>query len=191
MSPEQSFRKISALGGASTNFRPWEFITTNMPQFDPTGRFIAYLRARAPGTPSTVPEHTVIHTIATGEEREWAEPHTHSAGWAADGREIVGWQHDGSVVICTVADAQCRKVTRGSSPVWPLGSPRIYFARPGNPAAPQELWSVAFDGSDERFETKMGLFRPIDRAFTVSRDHVAVWANFHAGRHEVWTATVK
>ena len=191
VSPEQSFRKISVLGGASTNFKPWEFTTTHMPQFDPTGRFIAYLRARAPGMPPTVPEHTVIHTIATGEEREWPEPHTHAAGWSADGREIVGWQHDGSVVICTVDDGQCRGVTKGSSPAWPLGSPRLYFARPANPGARQELWSVAVDGSDERLETTMGRFRPIDRFFTVSRDHVAAWANFHAGRHEVWTATVR
>ena len=54
-----------------------------------------------------------------------------------------------------------------------------------------ELWSLALDGSDERLESAIGLFCPIDRAFTVSRDHVAAWANFHTGRHEVWTAVVK
>ncbi len=130
VSPEQSFRRISAVGGASTKFNAWEWITASAPQFDPTGQFIAYLRARPPGAASSIPEHTVIHTISTGEEREWPEPHTHPTGWSQDGNAIVGWRHDGSIMICTVSDSRCRKVTNGSTPVWPSGSERLYFLRP-------------------------------------------------------------
>ena len=83
--PELSFRKVSALGGPSTSFHPWDWWTTNAPTFDPTGRFIVYCRNRPIGAPSTVAEHTVIHEVATGQEREWPEPHTHPGGWSPDG----------------------------------------------------------------------------------------------------------
>lgn len=60
-----------------------------------------------------------------------------------------------------------------------------------NPGAPQDLWSAALDGSAERREAALGMFRPIDRFFTVSRHGLAAWSNMQSGRHEVWTATVK
>ena len=191
VNPERAFLRMSALGGGSTTFRQWEWTTANAPQFDPTGRFVAYLRARPPGAPSSIPEHTVIHTIATGEERVWDEPHTHPSGWSKDGGSIAGWQHPGSVVICTVADGQCRKVTTGVGPAWPLGSDRLYFLRPADPSKPQELWSIGVNEGDERFEAAVGLFRPIDRVITVSPNHVAAWANLQPGRYEVWTATIR
>ena len=94
-------------------------------------------------------------------------------------------------MVCTSNEGRCVPVTKGVGPVWPMGSTRLYFLRPVDPAKPEELWSVDVDGSDERFESPIGLFRPIDRFLTVSRDHVAAWSNFQAGQHEVWTAVVK
>ena len=63
------------LAGPATEFRPWNWETSIAPYFDPTGRFLAYLRQRAPGAPQSVTEQTVIHDIATQEERVWPEPH--------------------------------------------------------------------------------------------------------------------
>ena len=40
--PTVSFRRVPALGGPSTEFRPWNWETSNSPYFDPTGRFLAY-----------------------------------------------------------------------------------------------------------------------------------------------------
>jgi Tol biopolymer transport system component len=191
VSPEESLRRVPALGGPSVAFRQWEWTTSNAPQFDPTGRLIAFLRQRPLGAPPTTPEHTVIHEIETGREQEWPEPHVHPAGWSSDSRSIVGWRHDGTIVICGVADGICRVVTKGAAPVWPPGGTRIFFARPQNPTAPQELWSVSIDGSDERHEAQMGAFRSIDRFFTVSRDGLAAWARSDGGTHQVWRASVR
>jgi Tol biopolymer transport system component/predicted Ser/Thr protein kinase len=189
--PEQSFRRIPALGGPSVAFRPWEWTTTNGPQFDPTGRFIAFLRQRPLGAPATVPEHVVIHEIATGRERQWTEPHVHPGGWSDDGQSLVGWQHGHMVVICGVADESCRPLTNGTTPVWPPGSGRIYFLRPEDRNAPQELWSIGVDGTGERHEASLGRFRPIDRFVAVSREGLAAWSQIQPGRHEVWTAAVR
>jgi len=189
--PEQSFRRVPALGGPSVAFRPWEWTTENTPAFDPSGRFIAYLRQPPVGASSSDSEHMVIHEVATGREREWPAGHVHPTGWSQDSGSIVGWRHDNTVVFCRVEDGSCRVLTKGSMPVWPPGSARVYFLRPENRSAPQELWSMAVDGSAERFEAHLGRFRPIDRFVAVSRDGVAAWSPFQPGRHEVWTAAVR
>jgi len=189
-SPEQSFRKISAMGGPSSSFRPWEWSTSHLPYFDPTGRFIVYLKQRPIGAPTTIPEHTIVHEIATGVERPWPEPHIHPGGWSPDGSEIVGWRHDGNIAICK-PDGTCRALTKGTLPAWSSGDGRIYFLRSADFAATQELWSIATNGTTERREADLGSFRSIDVFFTVSRDGLVAWAPFRAGRHEIWTATVK
>ena len=61
--PTVSFRRVPALGGPSDEFRPWNWETSFMPYFDPTGRFLAYLRQRRPGAPPDISEHTVIHDV--------------------------------------------------------------------------------------------------------------------------------
>ena len=147
-------------------------------------------RQNPPG-PQGSSHRTIIHEVATGREREWPEPHVHPTGWSHDSRSIVGWRHDGAVVICRLEDGACRVLTTGALPVWPNGADRVYFARPLERTEPQDLWSIGIDGTDERLEAHMGVFRPIDRFFTVSPGGQAAWASFEAGRHAVWTAQVR
>jgi Tol biopolymer transport system component len=190
--PELSFRRVSALGGPSTKYRDWDWTTHFGPTFDPTGRYIAYVKRLDSERTGPASDRTAILEIETGREVHWAEPHTHVSGWSADGTEVVGSRHDGLVYVCRVVDESCRRVTKGASPVWPGGRGRIYVARPARSEGPQEVWSVAQDGSDERREAALGLFRPIDRFFDVSPDgRRIVWAPFRAGRHEVWIAALR
>jgi Tol biopolymer transport system component len=193
--PTVSFRRIPATGGPSTEFRSWNWETSTSPYFDPTGRLIAYLRQRPPGTPQTVTEHTVIHEIATSQERVWPEPHTHPSGWSLDGSEFVGSQHaEGGgfvVVICRVADETCRPITRGSTPKWSPGDGRLYFLRPAGPGGSYALWTIAVDGTDERRIADLGTFRQIDTFFDVSKDGLITWAPMTAGSAQLWTATLK
>jgi eukaryotic-like serine/threonine-protein kinase len=42
--PTRTFRRVPALGGASVEFRRWEWATSDAPMFDHTGRYLAYLR---------------------------------------------------------------------------------------------------------------------------------------------------
>ncbi len=189
--PSPSFRRLPAVGGQSTEFRPWIWETQTAPYFDPTGRFIAYARRRPPGATTAQPDATVIHELATGMNHVWPPPYTRPSGWLPDGVSILGWQHDPDpgrqvLVICRVADRSCRAIGRGRAPRWSANDSRIYFLRPESGV--ERLWSVGIDGTDERPVATLGTFRAIDLFFDVSRDGVVVWAPFLAGRRELWTA---
>jgi Tol biopolymer transport system component len=194
--PTVSFRRVPVEGGPSTEFRAWNWETSFAPYFDRTGRYIAYLRARPPGAPMTVPEHTVIHDVETTEERVWAAPHTHPNGWSSDGASIVGVQHSTDntginvIVICTVADEKCRPITRGLSPKFSPQDDRLYFLRAAGRGS-YALWTVAVDGTDERRVAELGSFRQIDIFFDVSKDGLITWAPMTPGSAQLWTATLK
>jgi eukaryotic-like serine/threonine-protein kinase len=193
--PTVSLRRISAVGGPSESFRPWTWIENSAPYFDPSGRYIAYLRQRPIDAPPTVTEHTVIHEIATGQERIWPEPHTHVSGWSPDGAFIVGWQHgpksgEDLTVICRVLDASCRRLTLGSQPRWSTGDGRIYFLRP-TPTGISDLWSIGIEAADERRVMGLGTFRSTDVFFDISPDGLVAFAPFTPGRQELWTANIK
>jgi len=89
-----------------------------------------------------------------------------------------------------VADFACRPIADGSLPVWSADEQRVFVVRPEHTAAPQEVWSVKMDGTDERLVASLGRFRQIDRFFDVSKDGRLVWSSFIEGRHEVWTASI-
>jgi len=117
--PTQTFRRISADGGVSTEFRPWRWETENTPVFDPTGRFVAFTRQRAPGAPSGGPrDATIIEDVQAGSQRELPGEHMHVRQWSTDGGSILGWRHDGKAWTCRVADVACRSIADGNYPVW-------------------------------------------------------------------------
>jgi Tol biopolymer transport system component len=193
VSPTVTFRRMSALGGPSTEFRKWEWETTGAPYFDPTGGLVAYTRQRSPSAPPGS-EHTIIHDVATGKEREWPEPHTHINDWSPDGSLVAGSQHGprGSLVtVCRVAEAECRQLTGGSFPKWSPAGDRLYFVRPAAKGGSTELWSIGADGSSEQRVLDLGTFRFIDVFFDISTTGKLTWAPLHAGRQELWTAAVK
>jgi hypothetical protein len=163
-----------------------------MPVFDPTGRFVAFTRQRAPGAPrGGSPDATIIEEVQTGNQRQIPGEHLHVRQWSADGGSILGTRHDGKAWTCRVADAACRAIVAGNFPAWSADEQRVFVIRPSNnAAAPQEVWSVKADGSDEQLVASLGRFRQIDRYFDVSRSGQLVWSPFIEGRHEVWTATL-
>ena len=190
--PTRSFRRISADGGPSTEFRPWRWETENMPVFDPTGRFVAFTRQRAPGAPrGGARDATIIEEVQTGNQREMPGDHMHVRQWSADGGSILGARHDGKAWTCRVADAACRAIVDGNLPAWSADEQRVFVVRPStNAGAPQEVWSAKADGTDEQLVASLGRFRQIDRYFDVSRSGQLVWSPFIEGRHEVWTAAL-
>jgi hypothetical protein len=70
------------------------------------------------------------------------------------------------------------------------GDGRIYFVRPAGRDT-VDLWSIAADGTDERRLFNLGAFRAIDIFFDVSKRGDVVWAPFHAGERQVWSAMVR
>jgi len=191
--PTPTFRRIPAVGGASVEFRKWRWETQNAPFFDPTGRFIVYVRQSLPDAPpGHPPDTTVIEEVATGRTIELPQPHMHPGRWSPDGKFIVGARHDGKAWICPADAGACHAVTAGTQPVWSPDASRILVIRPANDSsAPQELWSANTDGSDERLIANLGAFRSIDRSFDVSKKGVIVWTPFVAGQQQLWTASVK
>lgn len=191
--PTISFRRVPAVGGASTAFRDWEWQTENAPFFDPSGRYIAYLRQRPLDAPPETPEALVIHEVATGRERELPGEHSHMGRWSPDGRELVVWRHDGNVWICEVVESgTCRVVTQGHAPVWSGDGQRVFVLRaPAGWQSSLEVWSVDPDGGDQRREASLGRFRALDRHFDVSRDGALTWAPWRPGQQELWTAAIE
>ena len=193
--PEVSFRRIPAVGGASTEFRKWSWEEQNAAFFDPTGRFIAYTRQQPLGRRAEKPEALVIQSLETREERELPGEHSHMGRWSLDGDELVVWRHDPNVPRrhntwrCEVESGACRFVTQGTAPVWSGDGQRIHVMR--GPAEGVEVWSVDRDGGSARLEASLGAFRAIDRYFDVSRDGMLAWAPWRPGKYEVWTATLK
>ncbi len=157
--PTQTFRRMSAEGGVSTEFRRWRWETENAPMFDPSGRFVAYTRQRAPGARAGPRDATIIEQVETGSQRELPGEHMHVRQWSADGTSILGWRHDGKAWTCRVADFACRPIADGSLPVWSADEQRVFVVRPEHTAAPQEVWSVKMDGTDERLVASLGRFR--------------------------------
>jgi eukaryotic-like serine/threonine-protein kinase len=189
--PTQTFRRIDADGGISTEVRQWRWETENAPLLDPSGRFVAFTRQHAPGAPRGGPrDATIIEELQTGSQREMPGDHMHVRQWSADGESIFGWRHDGKAWMCRVADGACRAVASGTAPVWSADERRVFVMRPADPAAVQEVWSVQTDGTGEQLVATLGRFRQIDRFFDLSKDGRLVWSPFIEGRHEVWTASL-
>ena len=193
--PTVSFRRVPALGGPSTEFRPWSWEREFAPYFDPTGRFIAYLRQPPPGAAAkAAPVQMVIHDVSSGQETVGPE-FRGIGGWSPDGSSVVGWQRDAKtgtsvIAICRVADGDCRVVTQGTAPKWSQQGNLLYFLRPAG-GGTQELWTIAVDGTGEHLVANLGAFRPIDVFFDLSRDGLVAWAPFRSGDHQLWTAHIK
>ena len=59
----------------------------------------------------------------------------------------------------------------------------------GTGDSPQQ--TIATDGTDERRLFNLGGFRAIDIFFDVSKRGDVVWAPFHPGERQVWSALVR
>jgi WD40-like Beta Propeller Repeat len=188
-SPTNTFRKVSAHGGASSEVASgWGWVTQFDAREDPEGGRIIYSKLDR-GRPVS----TMIRDVATGQETAFTMPLMHSR-WSADGRFIAGGTLDetlsketpakGEVMICPVDGGPCRELTRGFMPHWSGDDSRVYFQRVGNFEDGRELWSVSRDGGDER---KVMDLRPLSLApfYDVSAAGLIVWIQFRRGNSEL------
>jgi serine/threonine protein kinase len=189
--PEQSLRRVPALGGQSTQVLPWEWQTHYAVQFAPGGDRIVYTRRNALGSRSPQPEATMVYEVAGGREHELPQPYLNAPRFSHDGRYIAGSQRDGTIGVCQADGTACRTLGRGGSVNWSPDDTRLYFLRGPATGSDQEVWSVALDGRDERKERDIGSLRAIDRFFDLSITGEIVFAPVTEGRRELWTARLR
>jgi Tol biopolymer transport system component/DNA-binding winged helix-turn-helix (wHTH) protein len=182
--PKDSLRKVSARGGDSTEVMPWAWDTRV--ELDPREQAIVFVRGR----------QTVIRQLQSGRETTLDHPLT-MARWSTDGQMILGTEtvragnfDTWNIVRCTVATSSCSTLTSGHNPVPSSDSQRIYFMRPGT-SGMRSLWSADLDGRDERQLADIGPFLLPDVSFDVSPNQTIVWPAFHAGKSEIWMATLR
>ena len=199
LTPHLSFRRVPAVGGASEAVLPMKWEEQNFPQFDPTGRLMAYTSSESQGpvSISTSQEtgkgvRTMIRDMTANTEHALPGPGLHMPRWSRDGTSLLGSRDDGTIAVCAVDGSGCRTVTRGGYAAWSGDGSQIYFLR--NPAAgasgERELWSVNADGTAPRMIRRIGPFRLIDTFIDVSPQNQIVWTKYQAGRRELWAATV-
>jgi Tol biopolymer transport system component/DNA-binding winged helix-turn-helix (wHTH) protein len=181
--PTDSFRKVAASGGESLEILPWAWDTKV--ELDPHERALVFVRDR----------HVIIRHMHNGREIT-LDRSVDFPRWSPDGQTIFGTETVGhesfntwNVVRCEVASRSCSTLTSGHSVVPSPDGQRIYFMRPA-PRGMRSVWSADVDGRDERALGEIGPFRLPDIMLDVSRDGVIVWPAFHAGKPEIWTATL-
>jgi Tol biopolymer transport system component len=182
--PTSSLRKVSTTGGDSTEVLPWTWDTRV--ELDPREQAIAFVRGR----------QVVIRQLLSGREAVLDRP-LHDARWAPDGQMIfatetvrVGSFDTWNVVRCAVATWSCSTLTSGHNAVPSRDGQRVYFMRPGM-AGMRSLWSADLDGRDERGLGDIGPFLLHIVSFDVSPNQTIVWPAFHAGKPEIWMATLR
>lgn len=202
--PKDSFRRVSVLGGGSTEAGPWPW--NSWVELDPSDRAVVYNRpgesaprVEVPAAPGGLPVAdsgvTIVRQLESGLEttlgRALIKPR-----WSPDGKTIFGTEqvrladvNSWNVVSCDSTSGTCHTVTKGGNVVPSPDGRSLYFTRPAKQGM-RQLCTTDVDGRNERFLGEIGPFRLPDIGFDVSREHLIVWPAFHQGRPEIWTARI-
>ena len=163
---------------------PWAWDTHV--ELDPREQAIVFARGR----------QVLVRQLQGGREMPLNRP-LNIPRWSSDGQMIfatetvrAGSLNTWNVVRCAVATGSCSTLTSGHSVVPSRDGQRIYFMRPGT-AGMRGLLSADVNGHNERDHGAIGPFRLTDVNFDVSPNHIVVWPAYHAGKPEIWMATLR
>jgi TolB protein len=179
--PALSFRQVSAEGGPSRTVLPWNWEVQNAPQFDPSGRRLAYTRLGKDAV-------TLVRDVGTGAERSLPLL-MHRPTWSPDGRWLTGSHSTpGIVARCSVDDNTCTDVAPGANARFGPDGSTVWFLRLVPGSFECELWEFDVRTKRERSHGRIGPFRTIDRHFDVSSRGALAWAPMAEGLPELWVA---
>ena len=202
--PKDSFRRISVLGGGSTEAGPWPW--NSWVELDPFDRAVVYNepgesapRVEVPAAPGGLPVAdagvTIVRQLESGLEttlgRALIKPR-----WSPDGKTIFGTEevrladrNTWNVVSCDSTSGTCHTVTSGGNVVPSPDGRSLYFTRPATQGM-RQLCTTDLDERNGRCLGEIGPFRLPDTGFDVSREHLIVWPAFHQGTREIWMASI-
>ena len=182
--PTDSLRRVSLRGEDSTEMLPWGWDA--YVELDPREQAIVFVRGR----------QVLVRQLQGGREMALDRP-LNFPRWSPDGQTIfatetvrAGSLNTWNVVRCAAATGSSTTLTSGHNVVPSRDGQRIYFMRPGT-AGLRNLLSADINGHDERDLGAIGPFRLPDVNFDVSPNHTVVWPAFHAGKPEIWVATLR
>jgi Tol biopolymer transport system component len=162
----------------------WNWPTHSNPQIDVSGRLVLYTRVGF-DTGDFSRDTTYVRDLSNNEERALEAPHLHMAFWSPDGQHMAGWRHDGTIVVCRKATATCQKLTDGLRPVWSHDGGTIYFQRkPATHSA--EVWRIDLASRQETRLGRIEPFHPLSPNVDVTPDGRIIFAEYLAGRRELW-----
>jgi Tol biopolymer transport system component len=188
--PTQTFRRVSASGGASREVAPWSI----------GHQFQAAVDRRAGMAVYSSVEHGAlqqsrVRDLETGSDTGLPFA-LYEQRFSRDGRFIAGESRDHELLVCEVSGG-CRPLTpkagRGLTALaWSADGTRLMFLRHTSKRVWGELMSIGVDGGAE---TPHGLVGPFEHDFQMfmdvsPRDEV-VFALCREAPYELWTATVK
>jgi Tol biopolymer transport system component len=182
--PEPTFRKIAINGGPSARvLDDWIFERENGTQLDPSDEYIVYSKKKEGSA-----VETLIRNLKTGKERSL--PYVlDRAQWSRNGKWIAGCNYknrESNILICPSDGKECRTLTKGLTPVWSNDDSQIFFQRKSNLDDGAELWSIAFDGSNEKKLTELRPMSQIGFFYDVSPAGEVAWVRTNFGPDELW-----
>ena len=183
--PDRSWRRIGIDGlGDVEIVKGWRWATHNNASIDPTGQSVLYTRIGF-DTGDYSKDTTYVYDLTNGSQRALDPPHLHMARWSPDGRQAAGWRHDGTIGVCEVASGRCRTLGRGTRPQWASDGSTVSVERKPT-ATHAEWWRITLADGAEQLLGTVGPFHPMSPNVDVTRDNRVVFAEFAAGRRELW-----
>lgn len=186
--PTNSFRKISATGGESTEMvKGWEWGTHNHAQVSPDGKKIIYTKLDRGKAVATM-----IRDVASGKEKAF-DLILRQAHWSHDGKSIVGidlskggWTNP-EIMICTAEGNPCRKIAIGALPEWSDDDSKIYFQTSGNSDG-KTIRVVSREGGEPSKMANLSPMEFIGPFYAVSSQREVIWIKYEQSKSELWLA---
>jgi Tol biopolymer transport system component len=191
VTPERSWRRISASGGRSIEVRRgWSATEQHMIRLDTSGQRAVYTWYER-----NVARATRIIDLASGEERSFHHL-LRLPSFTPDGRWIIGMDAaphpnaiQGPLVACPIQPGSCRPLAASASySKASADGATVYFQRPAGSYNSCELWSVAIDGTNLKRLHAFTTDGPWIPSFDVDPSRNIVLQRFLPGQHELWLA---
>ena len=190
--PTRSFRRVSAMGGASTEvLADWSRSRQYDTGVGPAGRRVAYTPLEG-GTAGKLR----LRDLDSGDEHELGAI-LRSPRWSPDGAQILGSDAHDRIYLCPSAGVGCRYVADGFHPRWAADPGSIYLVRHAGTASRDEtlllsIWELELASRQERqIADRIETVGSLALGYDLLPGGDLVWNQLLSVREELWIADVQ